>query len=292
MADYKQIWKNIRGLRLYYGESQEKLGEVIGVSKTAITNYEKGNRELSQEKLTAIAKHFMITVDELMYMDFSKIGNFAANNDFWKYIEIMLPIVSSERAMTNDHFRTAFKKQQKGYSLLTKEDTEGLILQCESFDDYLIAYEDERSKTESAVNLIAWYYLVLFSLKSVPSFLKEKPAILQHGMRRDNKLKRMVEESNYDSDFITGSKDIVKELYSSEMVDKINQMKILVKRSEKWSDLADYYLSLQFVWNLVDNDLNWAYNQRIGIEMMFTFASVGNQYAISYIDSLRALSQL
>lgn len=179
MADYKQIGKNIRSLRLYFGESQEQLGDVIKVSKTAITNYEKGNRELSQEKLTAIAKHFMITVDELMYMDLSKIGSFAANNEFWKYIEIILPIVSSEKAKSNINFKTAFVKHQDGYSLLKKEDPKGLEMLIDSIDDYLIAYEDEKSKTESAVNIIAWYTLVLLSIKNVPTLFEEKNAVIQ-----------------------------------------------------------------------------------------------------------------
>lgn len=290
MADYKQIGKNIRSLRLYFGESQEQLGDVIKVSKTAITNYEKGNRELSQEKLTAIAKHFMITVDELMYMDLSKIGSFAANNEFWKYIEIILPIVSSEKAKSNINFKTAFVKHQDGYSLLKKEDPKGLEMLIDSIDDYLIAYEDEKSKTESAVNIIAWYTLVLLSIKNVPTLFEEKNAVIQNLMKKDHNLKRIVDESNCDSDFINDSKDALKELYSSEIVDKINEMKTIVKRSNEWSDLADYYLSLHFIWNIVENELNWAFNQRIGLEMMFTFASVGNHYAISYIASIRALS--
>lgn len=47
-------------------------------------------------------------------------------------------------------------------------------------------------------------------------------------------------------------------------------MYTIIKKSPNWSDLADYYLALQYIWNLVDNDLDWGFNQRIGMEIHIT----------------------
>ena len=63
----------------------------------------------------------------------------------------------------------------------------------------------------------------------------------------------------------------------------MSEMLTAVKRSKDWSDLADYYLALQYVWNLVDNDLDWGFNQRIGAEMMDAFVTVKNVYAARFM---------
>ena len=49
-----------------------------------------------------------------------------------------------------------------------------------------------------------------------------------------------------------------------------------------WSELGDYYLALQYVWNIVDNDFTPEFNNRIGSEMLDALVSVKNRYAIQY----------
>ena len=74
----------------------------------------------------------------------------------------------------------------------------------------------------------------------------------------------------------------------------LSEMLTVVKRSKDWSDLADYYLALQYIWNLVDNDLDWGFNQRIGVEMMDAFITVKNIYAARFmkysLDSIQGVS--
>lgn len=56
-----------------------------------------------------------------------------------------------------------------------------------------------------------------------------------------------------------------------------------IKKSDKWYELGDYYLALQFFFNLVDNDMPWEFNRRLGVEMLSAFASVGNPYATHFL---------
>ena len=90
MSEEIRLGKNIRCLRKAYGETQEQLGEVIGVEKNTISYYENGKREPDKETLTAIASHFMISVEELMFCDLSE--NDKVNFDykiFWENIDSM-----------------------------------------------------------------------------------------------------------------------------------------------------------------------------------------------------------
>ena len=65
-------------------------------------------------------------------------------------------------------------------------------------------------------------------------------------------------------------------------------MLLTIKQSRVWSDLADYYLALQYDWNLVNNGKGWGFNQRIGTEMMNAFLTVHNPYVAQYVRCLNA----
>ena len=65
--------KNLRYLREKNGKpSQEKLGENLGLTRSAVSSYEDGRAEPKMEILGKIAKHFGITVDQLINEDISK----------------------------------------------------------------------------------------------------------------------------------------------------------------------------------------------------------------------------
>ena len=61
-------------------------------------------------------------------------------------------------------------------------------------------------------------------------------------------------------------------------------MQNLLKHSSKYSELGDYYLALQYAWNIVENELPLEFNLRVGAEMMSTLISVGNPYAARFMQ--------
>jgi len=73
MKNINRLGANIRSLRKAYRETQEQLGEIIHVEKNAVSYYENDKREPNKETLRAIAKHYMVSVEELLYEDFSDI---------------------------------------------------------------------------------------------------------------------------------------------------------------------------------------------------------------------------
>ena len=56
-----------------------------------------------------------------------------------------------------------------------------------------------------------------------------------------------------------------------------------LRKTADGCEYADYYMALQYILNLVDNDYDMAMNQAIGWEMMRKFAFMENKYVINLI---------
>lgn len=150
------------------------------------------------------------------------------------------------------------------------------------FNEYFEAYEDSKSKVESAANFIGLWFLFMLMLNT-PNVIKERPAALMQVVSRDVKAKQILE--NTDPSFEKEAKEIMDSINDSGIDEILIDFIIAVKKSKEWYELADYYIALQFVWNLTDNELGLGINRRIGIEMMYAFAKVGNPYASQFIFS-------
>lgn len=67
--------KNLRFLRERNGKiSQEKLAKNIGMTRSAVSSYEDGRAEPKLEVLSAMAKYFNITVDQLINVNLLRMG--------------------------------------------------------------------------------------------------------------------------------------------------------------------------------------------------------------------------
>jgi len=293
MSDLKKLGANIRSLRMAYGETQEQLGEAIFVEKNTVSYYENGKREPNKETLIAIAEHYSASVGELLYSDLTGIGKITVDpNAFWKNIDIFLPIISSEKALSNENFKKALDAHKEIFNQLHKASMEGIDKLDICVEGYQAAMEDDEIKAEAAANIIALWFLIMVFIKAVPELLKNKPAYLRQVAARDKETRKVIE--NVDPSFEAEAKELLDEIDNEEIKNEISEMLTVVKRSKEWSDLADYYLALQYLWNLVDNDLGWGFNQRIGIEMMDAFNSVNNRYVARFLkynyDALRGAS--
>lgn len=96
--------KNLKALRVMAGETQTELGEVVGVSKTAIANYEQGTRAPDLEALKEMAAHYGVSVDYLLRayiaeaVPATKTERPSAKNDegINEYVETLFPLVIDE----------------------------------------------------------------------------------------------------------------------------------------------------------------------------------------------------
>lgn len=63
MGDFKNVFKN---LRIKSGYTQDGLAEAIGISRSAVSMYENGNREPDFETLERIADFFNVDMNYLL----------------------------------------------------------------------------------------------------------------------------------------------------------------------------------------------------------------------------------
>lgn len=56
----------LKQLRIELGESQEQIGNIIGVSGQAVGQYELEKRDLSPDKILKLAEHFNCSTDYLL----------------------------------------------------------------------------------------------------------------------------------------------------------------------------------------------------------------------------------
>jgi len=282
MTDTERLANNIRKLRLAFGETQKELGDAIHIKDNMISYFETGERKPSHDTIIAIAKHYGITVEELLYQDFSDLKGITVDRfALWRNLDSVLPLICSEEALQNDSFRRAHQYHAEMYELLKRDDYSGFYYYDKCINQYQEAGDDESIQEEVAANLIAFLYLVRY-WTYCPEIIKVAPAALRQTIKRDERARITLE--NTDPSFEKDAKEAKKELDESSYDEGIKEMQNLLKHSSKYSELGDYYLALQYAWNIVENELPLEFNLRVGAEMMSTLISVGNPYAARFMQ--------
>ena len=291
--DDNRLGNNIRALRLAYGERQEDLAKAVNVSRTNIINYEKngyGNPEI----ISAIAKRYMVSVYELKYCDFAGLKEINYDNeDFIKKIYIVFPTVSSEEALKDEKFKKAYSLHNKIYSELKANNIEAIVdlLDCLDLYDNVfysnIEFKDGRFIIQNGdvIGAVGLNYLAIFS---VLLFLERCFVVLTENTVLSKKVKSHVLELlktyNENEDSYNEAEESIREL--NEELDTIELMKIMKKivgATGKWQDLLYYYCALQYIFNLIENEYEPNVNKMIGYEMMRSFSSCKNVYAMRYL---------
>lgn len=283
-----KLGKNIKSLRQFFGETQEELGFVLDTSKSAVANYESGSRYPSQETLERMASHYLISIEELLYMDISANSNGFYSFDhvaLQKRFDIVFPYIDNPNALENIHFQKALLKHKELYKKYAEQDLSWIE---ENFEDYLIfcgeeystALEECPNSIEAMINTICILTMLADSMASV-QILLQKPAHLDH-------LGKHVQAVLTDNEpqLVATTTSFFKELIDEEFVNEYREYLCKIKESVKWSSLADYYLAYSIMCNIVDNDLSPNINRRFGAELMSAFQSLGNPYATNYLNLL------
>lgn len=66
------LYKNLKRARIRMGQSQLEVAKNVGISNTALSNYETGYREPDLETLKQLARYYDVSLDELA--DLSGMG--------------------------------------------------------------------------------------------------------------------------------------------------------------------------------------------------------------------------
>ena len=275
-----QLGRNIQHLRKLHKETLEELGNVIFCAKSTVKGYENGSREPDFKTLQRLAAHYNKSIDELLQVDLTSLE--IHNFEFESMAKIMelyrtiLPLCSSEEAMKNRYFKNGYELSQEllaGFS--NNEIVPGSMI-VRIIDSYIDAI-DESEVPEAAANLL-WSIFVLWSSiydtetlltlqrKLISQKISFKDLMKLKDTEDDNILQKRV-------DFITDFDEIIIELLK------------MLKSKQEWSDLADYYLALRYMAGIVDTELPAEMNMAVGMQMMLSFGTLGNSYAIRLLKT-------
>ena len=287
MESSSRLNMNIRSLREAFGETGAQLAKIIHVAKNTISSYESGRTEPSHDTLIALAAHFVISVDELLLGDYSNIPRLSINSHVFKEnIKSFLPIITSDMAMKNTDFNQAFKTHEDIYNKLsinsTSTDSELLDSIFSCVEKYcLVGENNDELEIEALSNILALYFLYALILNGAMLIFRQ-PALIGMLVSTDKELNQLIQSIKKDMTIEKDLSSLIEDFhegYNEIIISILSQM----KNSATYSDLADYYLALQYIWKIKDNNYEWGTNQQIGIEMMDCFASVGNTYAHQYL---------
>lgn len=284
---YNNVGKNIRSLRNAYRQSLLDLALDIGVGVSAISQYENGKRIPERDILIRIAKHFKITENELLYGDYSNLKDLTSapvNNKAYDIatIDKMLPILRSEEAEQNADFAKAYALHLKLY---------GYLMQNAAVDDAQVnacitLYEtaSKNGVREATANILWW--TMLFGL--VFSYINPRLIACIESLRgKETTMKELTgtylysPEDEEDESYIEIQKERAAFIKANEVDLLVNIA--LLKNSEKYGALGDYYLALCYMLSLRNNDISPEMNSSIGYEMMHIFGVLGNPYAKAVI---------
>lgn len=273
------LGNNIRAIRKAYGVRLEDVAEAINVSRSTIGAYETGEREPPKETLAALAKYYMIPVDLLLQgtlcetkVDEKKICKLITNN-----LIVLFPIFDSEKALDNDHFRRAIKIQKEMYKLAAEGNKTPFYNIDQCFDEYEKAEEDKTIEKTVVANYLALSFAIAMFVVPNSEIVETKPALLGKMALYDQAAETLLYES--DPEMLNNLIRAAQAIKSPDYLEGVNEWIKLLKRSSEWSDLADYYIALQYLWNIVDNDFTADINRVIGLEFINAFQSIGNKYA-------------
>lgn len=93
--------ERVKELRKSLGLTLEKFGDRLGVTKVAISNIEKGNRNLTEQMTKAICREYNVNYDYLVYGD----GEMYASDET-QYFAMIDRILKSENQFAKNVFKT------------------------------------------------------------------------------------------------------------------------------------------------------------------------------------------
>lgn len=293
--------RNICAWRTYFGETQTQLAKIVSCTQHAISQYENDSEDLPKEKrhiptadtLKALAQHFDITVYQLEKFDYEYLSNPEKDAiSFYQNIDIVYPIVCTDRALKNKSFNAAYQSHLALYNRLKASKTLDSITAnfeeiAEEFDEIESNYQEALKyntiNPETSVNILACCSFELGLLSSSQILLNEanhNNAFIAFMEKRYPEIEHYIKSLSKEErqEYLLSVNEDIKELKN-----KINKLRTASKA--KYPDLIYYHLALQYLLGFADSDMELAYTQHIGQQMMDAFKEVGNKYAINFLDS-------
>ena len=278
------IGDNIRALREDHGETQKQLAKALSVSVSTVSAWELGTRSVPHDAIQAIASRYTVTVDSLLSFDDHDTGRvrYPSSKDELDDIKAHLVyFVTTPEAMEDEEFREAYRNLQV-LRTTPIEDLADPYKYVTDTEEHLRKSVVENETVESACNWVALVIHIWIEYVLPPEDLRKEFKNLP-GQAIGAFTKKVMRNHNL---FFTPETEEKRRLF---LEDRLVVMKMLIKmmkRSEDWADLADYYTAMRYLYGMVKNPNSAAENNLIGSYMMNEFRVSGNEYAEDFVKSV------
>lgn len=264
--------KNLRALRLMAGETLEELGEIVGVSKSAIANYEQGTRAPNLEALKELGAHYGVSVDYLLRayiaeaVPATKKERPSEKNDegIKEYIATLFPLVIDEESEENSTYekavslaQTACDRFERFGRVEPKRLEECIVLFAKAF----------KENPEYATCGYIWSVFFLW-WTSYFEFFKR----IQKEKDFTYNLRSFYEAKGEDYQVLKGD---VMDIQGETMLVFLDYL----RHSSKMKDLGEFFYALWYLLDLADGGLPAEINATVGSQLMQDQYRLGNPYA-------------
>lgn len=264
--------KNLRALRLMAGETLAELGDIVGVSKSAIANYEQGTRSPDLKALKEMAAHYGVSVDYLLRayiaetVPTAKKERPSVKNDegIKEYVETLFPLVIDEKSKENSTYekavslaQTARDRFERFARVEPKRLEECIVLFAKAF----------KENPEYATFGYIWSVFFLW-WTSYFEFFKN----IQKEKDFTYNLRAFYEAKGEDYQVL---KRDVKDIQGETMLVFLDYL----RHSSTMKDLGEYFYALWYLLDLADGGLPAEINATVGSQLMQDQYRLGNPYA-------------
>lgn len=277
--DENILGKNIQHMRKHYGESLEELGFSIGMARTSVKDYESGRRKPNPDILKMISEHYGKTVDEMLKVKLYELEKIDSTQIvdteqmFDSFLDI-LPLVESEKAYENVSFSKGMLMIKGMLNAFRKgQDVEGTVI-GDVMDCFIEAVDAD--VYEAVANTL---WCVFFLWNQQYTDLKALQKFQSRLISKQVDWKELIYETQKnEKKSVDKKKDFIED-FDSIVIELIRTL----KEMEQWMHLGDYYLALRYVLGMVNTGCSNEMNQAVGMQMMQSFAQIGNRYASNYL---------
>ena len=288
--DRELIRKNLKYFRKENKMRQQDLADELGLeSKSTISEYETGKKDISWDVANKIAEYFNVEYADLVSCDFAEMDKMEIGSAFfYEKINIFLPIVKSDQALKNKEFQRTVEKHEKLFNNIQTQLYNPLMMMREIANcgqSYEALSRVTECSCEAKVNNLGLtlFAELLFNTAKVLLNSIDTPNVILNQVEKNSSLKRYQLETIDESDK-KKAVEAVGLITSSEMQKKIVDSIKEIRKSLDWRDVGDYYLAMRYAWGITGSDLTLGMSYRVGSEMLISLADVGNPYAEAVLN--------
>lgn len=299
MSGSKRLGYNIANLARAFSEKQGEIASALGIAPSYLSEIVNGRKKPDRILLEKLAKYFGMSPESLMNDDYSSLKQTINLGNICYNTMKLFPLFASSQSLSDIHFANAYSCQKKLYEAeeqnVFRSKAENEILFDAVVDNYSEVDEDGIIYEEYVANIVSFMFYTLIAGRAVETLAhylykeEEYPLILAKLLEEKPIIKKHIDSIVYGDEL--KDEEVFQNMINDPDLERIlNESYKELKASsvKKWSDLADYYIALQYIFGVKDNAFSMEQNHDFGIDLILKLARIGNDYALKYI----ALMQL